>query len=381
MIYDKKIRFSLMREKIRSAYRMESDETHYKALIDWIGKIHQNTPMNLAFSSGYNLDQGWLKGKETTAALALNLFLKINEEYFFEDAKSLADYLVSRQVPVGWYFPSDKKPPVNPSIYTTAVIIDALLNAYKKFNNEAYIESAINGGNWLISVQASDGTWRRFSPYGRPQSFHSLAASKLARLYDITLETGFKIGALKFIEWLKSMYEARIPWIYHMERKEGISSKTRDIALTLLGMIEIAEQLSLPDILARASDLAEKILKVYRESSFLYPAYTIEWKPENKSYTDIIGYAYMARAFLNLDKLKQCVAFGGIARSMIQYIKTTHIIDGKEDFTGALKSSQPIHKGEKPLTFSSDASIVFADLLYDAKTDLLPKLDRHPEKK
>ncbi|MBN1233753.1 MAG: hypothetical protein JXA60_10410 [Candidatus Coatesbacteria bacterium] len=360
---------------------MESDDKHYNALIDWIGKAYRNTPMNLAFPAGYNLEQGWLKGKETTAALALVFFLKINEERFIEVAKSLADYLVSRQVPVGWYFPSDKKPPVNPSIYTTAVIIDALLKAYSKFNDEAYIESAINAGNWLISIQASDGTWRRFSPHGRPQSFHAIAASKLAKLYEVTLETGFKLGAIKYMEWLKSMYEPRIPWIYHMERKEGISTKTRDMALTLLGMVEIAEQLSLHDIMARASDFAEKILEVYREKSFLYPAYSIEWKPEVKSYADILGYAYMARTFLNLDKLKQCVAFGGIARSMIQYIKKTHVIEGKEDFVGALKLSQPIHKGEKPLTFSSDATIVFADLLYDAKTDLLPKWDRNPEKK
>ena len=363
----------ILKEGKQPAYYLYSDEIHLSKALDWLTNAQDKVPESKGIAKGFHIFKGWLPTKEVLEGDTASVFLCTSRPEYKERAYKLIDHLLTQQVPFGWFLPSKKGKQREPSVFVTGKILDALLNAYFQSKNKKYLNAAKKAGDWLLLVQASDGTWRRYTPYSRPQAYHVNIALTLTKLGDVLNNDKYKEAALRFCNWLSSMYEPRLPWLWHLRRSNDLAASSKDIGITLCGMTKIAQKLQIPNLLARATDLAEKILMVYRKEGLLYPKYTPDWTIPEKGYIDLTGCAWMAKAFLSLDQASQGVAFGGIARSIIQYIKSTHTIKNFLRIKGGVKASQPIKKGDRPLQISTETTSIFALVLMDAKDKLLPK--------
>jgi len=136
------------------------------------------------------------------------------DERILEGIPDWADFLLSMQSKdkeaygafhYSYYFKSKEKEP-RFVVGTTALSIFTLLDLYSRTGNSKYLESAKLGGNWLTTMQKSEGWMKAYKEYksgewvcGEKKSllYNGQVLSALSRLYKVTGEKRYYDAAEK----------------------------------------------------------------------------------------------------------------------------------------------------------------------------------------
>jgi len=136
------------------------------------------------------------------------------DERILEGIPDWGDFLLSMQSKdeeaygafhYSYYFKSREKEP-RFVVGTTALSIFTLLDLYNRTSDSKYLESAKSGGNWLTTMQESDGWMKAYKEYkggewvyGEKKSllYNGQVLSALSRLYKVTGEKRYYDAAEK----------------------------------------------------------------------------------------------------------------------------------------------------------------------------------------
>ncbi|MBA7639167.1 hypothetical protein ES703_46825 [subsurface metagenome] len=136
------------------------------------------------------------------------------DERILEGVPDWGDFLLSMQSKdeetygafhYSYYFKSREKEP-RFVVGTTALSIFTLLDLYNRTSDSKYLESAKSGGNWLTTMQESDGWMKAYKEYkggewvyGEKKSllYNGQVLSALSRLYKVTGEKRYYDAAEK----------------------------------------------------------------------------------------------------------------------------------------------------------------------------------------
>lgn len=139
------------------------------------------------------------------------------DERILEGIPDWGDFLLSMQSKdketygafhYSYYFKSREKEP-RFVVGTTALSIFTLLDLYTRTGDSKYLESAKLGGNWLTTMQKSDGWMKAFKEYkggewvyGEKKSllYNGQVLSALSRLYQVTGEKRYYDAAEKIAQ-------------------------------------------------------------------------------------------------------------------------------------------------------------------------------------
>jgi len=165
-----------------------------------------------------------------------------------------------------YYFKSREKEP-RFVVGTTALSIFTLLDLYNRTSDSKYLESAKLGGDWLTTMQKSDGWMKAYKEYkggewvyGEKKSllYNGQVLSALSRLYKVTGEKRYYDAAEKIAQCFTEKVEKEGCYLGDDYRsKNSISSAW--VVMSLLDFYKINQDEYYKNIIVRCSgDLLER---------------------------------------------------------------------------------------------------------------------------
>ena len=361
----------MLRDLFGHKNKILANYDHLKAAVDWI-KLAQDTTKDGGVSAGYFYGLGWKPSyPEITGYIIPTMFSFYHfahDDECRQRAIVMSDFLVSIQLINGAFQAGLVGTNVIPEVFDTGQCMEGLMRCYEETRIEKYLASAIRAGDWLVSMQDEDGSWKRHSLNGVPHTYYARVAWPLLELYGITKETKYMEAAKKNIEWASTNC-TKNGWYHNCGFGEStygssmLNPLTHTIAYTAEGILECGIRLDDSNFIQTASLTMKNLLKVFQAKGHLNGTYNENWE-SNDDFSCLTGDAQIALIWLRLFKLTGDSEYKDAAVKLNNFLKTTQTVRKSSNvLSGGIKGSQPIYGKYEWLGYPSWASKFFIDSL------------------
>jgi hypothetical protein len=264
--------------------------------IRWLLKSNHKDGGSRAYFSPL---KGWSKAYPETTGYIIPTLLGYYEKEGFIAAKDTAvdfgEWLLSIQNEEGYWIgglhPTQKQ---NPSIFNTGQILFGMVALFKASNKNKWIISAHKGAKWLADHVSSAGLWEAGHYNGFNPTYYTRVAWPMLLITDMVEDIYIKKKAIKVLDNLlkrKNDNGSFQGWAFTKNKP----AFTHTIAYTIRGFIE--SSILLNDWQRYGGPMEKTMDKIYKFAELnngrLAGAYDLNWNPINY-YTCLTGNAQMA---------------------------------------------------------------------------------------
>ena len=205
--------------------------THLLRMIEWLTEdpvrnVNPSKPSFGSFNHGIHGKTGHNPGQYTEitgygASLLAHLSKWHKSDTFLQAARDAADFLLSIQLDNGAYphcpNPDSSCAQGEQFTFDTSMCTMGIMDLYRVDSDEKYLKSAIKAGDWLLSMQREDGSFKaKYSIqaghtntgnfFGDGSCIHVKNAMALLKLADACKEDRFTEGAKKVCEYTLALH-------------------------------------------------------------------------------------------------------------------------------------------------------------------------------
>lgn len=361
--------FALMRDMLQIRNSVRDDETHLRAVMQWLCRAHDNGQGGV--SIGWSLKTGWLPPYPETSGYIIPTFLRFaeshNEPEFIDRAIQIGKWLLKLQFDSG-AFPSRPGTGGIPLVFDTAQIIYGLLSLFYFTQDERWLEPAIHAAEWIISIQQPNGSWVKGSHKGVPHTYYTRAVFPLFELAQVTGREEFSAAAERFLRWTLALRRPN-GYIDKMAFSPDNDPSTHTVGYTYEGLLEslayVSDDKLRMDILETLKAMAEHITSfIEKVPHGLLPAYVnSDWKFYG-SFSCIVGNAQIAINLIRCSLLFNEPRYLRGAEILLEGVKSVQfLVPMFPDLHGGIAGAYPIWGGYGSLTIINWAAKFFADCL------------------
>jgi hypothetical protein len=365
----------ILRDLFKLHYRSYSDKIHLDAAMEWLCRS-QDVMGCEGCSAVYGFIDGWSPPYPETTGYIIPTFLQYasltgNSDYL-ERAKKMGDWEIQIQLPSGAV---RGRIGVNefPIVFNTGMVILGWLALYGRIRTDRFLKAAARAGEWLLSIQDSDGKWSKYTHNNLTHAYHSRVAWAVLELYRHTNSKRYKDAAEKNVLWVLSLAKEN-GWFNKMSLEPDQQPLTHTIAYTLRGLIESSlflEEGIRRDILNTVIEASKNILRSYdlrkkaSNSRPLFLAATLdeEWNASS-SFSCLAGDAQIAIIWLKIYSITHDARFLEAAVEIIEHLKMVQNLNSKNlGIRGGISGSYPIWRKYMGYSYPNWATKFFADAL------------------
>jgi rhamnogalacturonyl hydrolase YesR len=278
-----------------------------------------------------------------------------------QSAERATQWLISLQLPGGAFPGGLHGTETHPSIFNTGQILQGLVRADMETERANIRRSAIAAGDWLVSMQRSDGAWAGPGAYqNSAHSYYSMVAWALAELSERTGNPRYGAAAEKNLEWVLSHFHPS-GWVDGINLK-GHPSYLHFIAYVLQGVLECAILRRRDDAIEQVAKAAWVLLRKFETNKYLAGAYEPDFKA-GQSFTCLTGNAQMSCVWLRLFEMTDDLRYLNAALKMNEMLKQLIPTRGRKGIAGGVSGSYPIWGRYQPMRYISWGCKFFADAL------------------
>ena len=354
------------------------DNIHLKESAEWL-KRAQDVNDDGGFSGRYNLKGGWSSSYPETTGYIIPTFLSLSKELKDQDyisrAKKSVDFLLDIQLREGG-FPGEEinRNRTIPSMFNTGQIINGLLEWYKYSKDDNVLDAAVKAGNWMVSTQEEDGSWKKFTYLDQVVSYSSHSTCWLADLGSYTNNNKFLQSALKHFNWVLKNQDKETGWFnlsgFSSEDNEERRAVMHTIAYTLWGVLYMAEIFKRTDGINAVEKAALNIADLQEKNKMLPGVLDYKWNSKS-SYSCMTGNAQMALVWLKLYQLKKNKKYLNAAVKAIDSVKKIQDLKSSDTgIRGGIPGSFPVWGDYMFMAFPNWAAKFFIDAIIAKKTAL-----------
>lgn len=346
-----------------------TDTAHLTAAAAWLERA-QDAVGGGGFSGRYRLDRGWTAAyPETTGYLIPTLLALANHsgvsQYRLRAAGAVR-FLLPLQLPSGAFSAGELDEKSGPSVFNTAQIIKGLDAWSAASGDAAALDAAHRAARWLVSVQDSDGAWRRYTFGGKASAYYAYASCALATLGKRTRDNELLAVAERHLNWVLSQYDHDRAWFRlagFPDDHAADRAVTHTIGYTLDGVLESSQALGREDALAAARASAIALAEKVRALGSVPGVLSAGWRPD-ASYACLTGNAQMALVWLRLNTLEPNHRLTEAALIAIEQIKAAQsLTNPNPGIRGGIAGSYPIWGDYLYMAFPNWAAKYFVDAL------------------
>jgi hypothetical protein len=351
-----------LRDLVGIRHSVGNISDHLQAAMAWLA-LAQDQTGNGGVSAGFGR-LGWLPDYPETTGYIIPTFLRYlqlsGESTVLERARRMGDYELGVQMETG-AIPGGFFEPRVPCVFDTGQVIFGWLALFQETDNPAYILAARTAGDWLLSVQASDGSWPRCDYANSARTYHARVAWALAALGQVSHEPRFVEAARRQVRWTIANQKPN-GWFALAELGGQRFPVTHTIAYTTRGVLECGISLQEERFISAAHRTADALLDIQLQDGALYGAYDSTWKPTVK-WRCLVGCAQMSLIWLRLYQLTGDARYGIAAERMNKSLRQTQDLETDGPVRGAIKGSWPFYGGYLGSMYPNWATKFFADAL------------------
>jgi len=342
--------------------------------MDWLKYAH-SVNRSGGIAAGYSFERGWLPSYPETTGYIIPTFLDYyrldNKEDYLRRAVKMADWLLSIQLQNGAFQGGFINNCARPIVFNTGQVLQGLTRIYKETRQEKFLEAAVKGANWLVSVQDAEGIWKRFAYNEIPHVYHTRVAWSLLELSALIPNGAYRKAATENIKWALSNQKEN-GWFENNAFDRKSDPLLHTIAYAIEGLLECATLTENKTWLLGTMKPADVLLKEFEAKGSLSGAYKNKWKGTAK-YRSLTGEAQMAVVWLRLFQITENRRYLTGASKMnesLEQLQSTY--SDNPGINGGIKGSHPIWGGYATFTYPNWAAKFFCDALL-----LEEKIKRH----
>ncbi len=364
----------LVRDRLGSSHKARSTRQHLDATMKWLCRAHDSAG-GRGVSGGYSLIDGWLPPYPETTGYIIPTFYDYAQvaglEEFKERARRMADWEIEVQLPTGavqagLYKGKDSER--QPAVFNTGQVILGWCRAFAETGDQSYLEAARRAGDWLLKVQAADGSWP-LSGQETETTVHAYDVRtgwSLLELYQSTGEGAYANAARRNLQWTLAQREAN-GWFNHnaffVSGDKWTLPLTHTIAYVMEGLLE-SWRITNEELYFRAvHQTAERLLRIFELRRFMSGEFDSAWKSA-AAYSCLTGDAQIAGVWLRLYQATRDTRFLNAALKLNDYVKSTQSLRAAHGGVRAgVKGSQPIYGRYTPFIYVNWGAKFLADSL------------------
>lgn len=361
-------------EKLRG--RSPSDlsaEGHAAALVDWILRAQRATPDD-GVPQGYDaLTRTWMPSyPETTGYIICSLLRAARHGIGTSSvlrgaAARMGNWLVSVQRSDGAYAGGHVGQSDAPAVFNTAQILKGFTDLLREgLDSTGQIKDAAGkAASWLIAQQDGDGAWRRGVSTLTTEPLHTYyvrAAWPLGRYGKYAGDSDAVDAAVKNADWVLAQ---RRPdgWVPHMNFHAGQTPHAHTIAYTIQGLLELGVLCSRADLVETARQMALSVRHLQRPDGSL-PGRMGEGYTEVVRWSCTSANAQMAVVWYRLAQLAGDSAWREAADHAVDFNCSMHDLRHRDpNRRGGIRSAVPGHLGYCCYKYTNWAQKFFLDAL------------------
>jgi hypothetical protein len=360
--------------------KVESSRKHLDGIIKWICRA-QDRCQGGGVSAGYSFIEGWQPPYPETTGYIIPTFYdyaqSVGETELQRDlrarAQRMADWEIEIQLPSGavqgghYEGPESERYPV---VFNTGQVILGWCRAFRETSDERYYSAARRAGDWLISVQLPDGSWRQEGPvvdtivhaYDVRTAWSLLEVEQLAGEVNDPQRGRYGEAALNNIGWTLGQQRDN-GWFENNAFLPRIPPPTHSIAYVMEGLIESERLTGEKVFLHAALRTAEKLLAFFEREGFMAGEFDTSWRPTN-SYSCLTGNAQIAGVWMRLYEKTKEMRFLNAAIDLNNFVKSSQdLYSLHPGVRGGVKGSQPLYGRYMKYTYPNWAAKFLADSL------------------
>jgi prenyltransferase beta subunit len=339
---------------------------HLTRATDWLLAANDNVPEKLGFSLGYFADEDrWQSAYvETTGYIVPTLFRVAEASAhrrgeIWDAVTRSAEWLTNIQFRDGSY-----GNPIHylPTVFDTGQVLFGLIAAHKQLHGESYLDAAVRAGDWLCTVQDSNGGWTRGAYGGEAHSYYSEVSWALLLLWKLTGRDSYRATAIRNLEWVVSQ-QAPNGFFCRSGFEIGKPAVLHTIAYAIQGVLESGFLLEDSALEGSARIAAGKLARLQEDAGILYGSYDDEWDAGTTSRC-LTGLAQMGVVWRRLAKGTSQPLMDRAADRVLAYLASQQLVDSPyEGLRGGLMGSAPVWGRYFPFRVPNWGVKFFIDLL------------------
>jgi hypothetical protein len=277
-------------------------------------------------------------------------------------ALSLADYLIKITKPEGGVVHWQANSNSSPIVFDTGQVIFGWLSAYDVSDDDRFLKSAINAGNWLVSIQDQSGSWKSNQYLGVEKVIDTRVAWSLLELNHRYPSDSYVQSAKRNLEWALQQQNHN-GWFNKCAFVSGEDPITHTLAYTAEGLFECGYILNESRYIDSAQILADELLQRQRSDGSLASTYRSDWRKSNRS-SCLSGNCQIALLWLRLFEVKGDETYLNAAREAILFVvHTQNISTINPNIRGGIAGSHPIYGSYERFKYPNWAVKFFIDAL------------------
>ena len=312
---------------------------------------------------------GWLAAYPETTGYIIPTFIEYfrftGESDYLTRAVQMARWETKVQMSQGAVQGGVVGLPPEPTVFNTGQVLFGWVAAYEQTGDEAFLASAIRAADFLLSVQDSDGAWRRYeSPYTHPgaRTYDARTAWGLLETSRVSSEPRYREAAIRNLDFVLTQ-QAPNGWFANCCISDDERPLLHTIAYTMEGLLEASAILSTPRYLDAARKAADVLVDLLRPDGSLAARFDSKWQPTVR-WTCLTGDAQTALVWLRLSELAGDSRYSRAARRVNRYLCGTQSLGSSHPgVRGGVKGSDPIWAWYGRYQFLNWAAKFLADSL------------------
>jgi len=328
--------------------------------IDWLNRSYEAN-FQQGISEYYSTTENWKKPvpgvtAEIAGLLASMENCSIDNDFLLKSVE-LADWSSEKQLDCGAVQGEISD---CPSVLRTAQAVKGWVEVYRNKKNEKSIVSAIRAGEWIVSNQDGDGSWRdnlndQFA--GEAKTFNIAASSALGLLWQDTKIEKFRQSALDGLEWALSQQKDTGWFMMNNFDSQTQDASLRNIGYTALSLYNCGRMFEEKIFLDSAEKAVEPILKWQRTSGDFARRINHKNNPTISRHCTF-GTAQMAKFCFLVYPVNKKDVFLKAGKKAVDFLIGAQDLDSKYD---GVKGAVPAEKNKR--IYYSETIKEFIDVL------------------
>jgi hypothetical protein len=376
-------------DRLDRRFDITDSNTHTQNALRWLFNAQDQTKTG-GISAGYSFVLGWLPPYPEISGYMIPTLFDMRDsshntisDECAERAIRIAKWLVGIQLENGAFkavLPGEQSSiltraifrEAQPLIFDTGQALLGLLRAYEETKIAGFLQSSILAGNWISESQNQDGAWSDNVYNGFCQTYHTLVAWPLIKLWKITQIEKYRNSGIKTLEWALTKQTPQ-GWFRDNAFTPDARPYTHTIAYTAQGFLESGILLNDKRYLNAAKKTAEALLKLYLNSNVnpykgringsLAGAYNENWQSPDR-YSCLTGNAQISSLWSRLAMIDRDPKLLDGAVRMNNYLKgLQNRTSPNKGIAGGIKGSHPIYGDYMGFCYPSWACKFFIDAL------------------
>jgi Squalene-hopene cyclase C-terminal domain len=351
-------------------------DEHLRASVAWVERSQDAAGAGSAKS--YNLLDGWLSPyPETSGYIVPTLYeaaAALDRPELRERAARMIAWVATTQLASGAFPSGEHAGSTEPMVFDTGQIIFGLVRAAVEMQDPSLHEAACRAASFLLSIQDTDGAWRKHDFAGLAHSYSCRAAWSLLVLADNGGDASHRDAACRNFDWVLSQQRSN-GWYASNTFRGGQLPNTHAIAYVTESMVEGFARTGNERYLDSAIRGIAPLIEQLDRTGVILGLHDEHWT-NRAHHVCVTGLAQLGRTCLRIHQLGGDARYVETAQQLARQVATSqHLLHRDLGIAGAVPGSVPTFGRYAPLQYPNWAAKFWIDLLLLLKAIDAPAAD------